>query len=344
MTSTPESRPAAGSRPGSTTLAPGSASGQGALRREAPWPGGHDLFPGSGLSRKLRRLKYALRVLRARPHLEQLRDQVVATPAWLRLFENEPRLYYPLVTRAVDRRLGLAQRSSMFRHDLTTAHRVFGEAICALLAERRPWAWLALGDEWQLVLEVNAVSFHEGFWSVCLRHRDGGRAYHAGFAFQPDRRVLIAGIQGPRGHEWPGHDPKDIVRDLTKLCEGLRPPHLLLEGIRAVALAAGATELVGIDPRHHIKGAWNHRGKRLKFDYAEFWTEGGGTVDADGNWRLPLVGARRDLADAPSKKRAMYRRRYALLDQLAAHWQTRGELAAVALGAASEPAAQPPKK
>lgn len=322
----------------------GSANGEGASRAAAPWPDGHELFPGPGLSRQLRRFKYALRLLRARPHLEDLREQVLATPAWLRLFEGEPRLYYPLVTRAVDRRLGLAQRSSMFRHDLATAHRVFGEAICALLAERRPWAWLALDAEWQLVLEVNAVSFHEGFWSVCLRHRDGGRAYHAGFAFQPDRRVLIAGIQGPRGHEWPGHDPKDIVRDLTKLCEGLRPPHLLLEAIRAVALAAGASELVGIDPRHHIKGAWNHRSKRLKFDYAEFWTEGGGAVGADGNWHLPLAGARRDLADAPSKKRAMYRRRYALLDQLAANWAHRTAVSAGAPDIGLEAGAQPPKK
>lgn len=326
----------------SHSAAPGGRAS--AERASAPWPGGHELFPGGGLSRRLRRLKYALRVLRARPHLEDLRGHVIATPAWLRLFENEPRLYYPLVTRAVDRRLGLAQRSSMFRHDLATAHRVFGDAICARLAEREPWAWLALGDEWQLVLEVNAVSFHEGFWSVCLRHREGGRAYHAGFAFQPDRRVLIAGIQGPRGHEWPGHDPKDIVRDLTKLCEGLRLPHLLLEAIRAVAVAAGATELVGIDPRHHIKGAWNHRNKRLKFDYAEFWTEGGGAVGPDGNWHLPLAGVRRDLAEAPSKKRAMYRRRYALLDQLAASWLCRGEPGADGPGAGPQVAAQPPKK
>lgn len=340
MKSIQATAPAAEGQAGKT----GSAIGAGAGREAAPWPGGHDLFPGAGLSRQVRRFKYALRLLRARPYLEDLRADVLATPAWLRLFENEPRLYYPLVTRAVDRRLGLAQRSSMFRHDLATAHRVYGEAICALLAERAPWVWLQLDEQWNLVLEVNAVSFHEGFWSVCLRHRDGGRAYHAGFAFQPDRRVLIAGIQGPRGHEWPGHDPKDIVRDLTKLCEGLRPPHLLLEAIRAVALAAGATELVGIDPRHHIKGAWNHRSKRLKFDYAEFWSDGGGALGADGNWHLPLAGTRRDLADAPSKKRAMYRRRYALLDLLAANWAGRAESSADATGGVAQAGAQPPKK
>ena len=100
----------------------GSEPGASAAPREAaPWPGGHQLFPGKGLSRQFRRFKYALRLLRARPHLDALRADVLATPAWLRLFDSEPRLYYPLVTRAVDRRLGLAQRSSMFRHDLSPA-------------------------------------------------------------------------------------------------------------------------------------------------------------------------------------------------------------------------------
>ena len=86
-----------------------------------------------------------------------------------------------------------------------------------------------------------------------------------------------------------------------------------MAALRDVASVWGTQRLAGLDPAHHIKGRWNLRKRRLRFDYTAFWQEQGGELAADGHWTLPLQAAVRPLADVPSQKRAMYRRRQAML-------------------------------
>ncbi len=97
----------------------------------------------------------------------------------------------------------------------------------------------------------------------------------------------------------------------------MRPPHLLMHTLRVLAARWGATRLQGVDPEHHVKGRWNLRDSRLRFDYRGFWAEHEGTRDAGGNWSLALETALRPLDDVPTRRRAMYRRRYAMLEALA---------------------------
>jgi hypothetical protein len=83
-----------------------------------------------------------------------------------------------------------------------------------------------------------------------------------------------------------------------------------------LAAAWGATRLQGVDPENHVKGKWNLRHSRLRFDYRGFWAEHEGVREDSGNWTLPLDTALRPLEEVPTKRRAMYRRRYAMLDAL----------------------------
>jgi len=103
---------------------------------------------------------------------------------------------------------------------------------------------------------------------------------------------------------------------LTSVAEGLRPGYLLVHLLRALAGHLGVTRLTAVDPLNHVKGRWNHRASRLKFDYREFWIELGGSAADDANWKLPLAVPQRPLAEVPSKRRAMYRRRYSMLDAM----------------------------
>ncbi|MBW8779742.1 MAG: DUF535 family protein, partial [Burkholderiales bacterium] len=93
-------------------------------------------------------------------------------------------------------------------------------------------------------------------------------------------------------------------------------PHLLVHALRVLAARWGVTRLRGIDPENHVKGKWNLRDSRLRFDYRGFWAEHDGARDASGNWGLPLGTALRPLEEVPTKRRAMYRRRYAMLEAL----------------------------
>jgi hypothetical protein len=63
----------------------------------------------------------------------------------------------------------------------------------------------------------------------------------------------------------------------------------------------------------------------LHADYDKFWLSMNGQLQEQGYFRLPSRLARKPMEQLPSKKRAEYRRRYALLDRLAdqvmAHFQ-----------------------
>jgi uncharacterized protein VirK/YbjX len=96
----------------------------------------------------------------------------------------------------------------------------------------------------------------------------------------------------------------------------MRPPHLLVHVLRVLAAQWGATRLHGVDPENHVKGRWNLRDSRLRFDYRAFWAEHDGVRDDTGNWALPLATALRPLEEVPTKRRATYRRRYSMLEAL----------------------------
>jgi uncharacterized protein len=48
--------------------------------------------------------------------------------------------------------------------------------------------------------------------------------------------------------------------------------------------------------------------------YDEIWAERGGAAMNEAWWEIPLIRPERD--DIPAKKRALYRARYAMLDDL----------------------------
>jgi uncharacterized protein VirK/YbjX len=109
-----------------------------------------------------------------------------------------------------------------------------------------------------------------------------------------------------------------IYRDLTKDFEGLRPRSLLIEAIKCVARTLGAVCIyaVGDDYRHHRHpyfGTDKHQD--LAANYDVIWQENGaGPSDREDFFTIPLAPAQRAVEEVAAKKRAMYRRRHALLD------------------------------
>lgn len=107
-----------------------------------------------------------------------------------------------------------------------------------------------------------------------------------------------------------------FAKAFTKLAHGLRPPSFLVETLRMMCALWHIPAMLGIDPADHIKGRWNQRRTRLKFDYRSLWGEQGANRDAQGYWAMSTGVAARDLFEIPSKKRSMYRKRFDLLDEM----------------------------
>lgn len=115
----------------------------------------------------------------------------------------------------------------------------------------------------------------------------------------------------------------EIYRDLTKDFEGLRPRSFLLEALKCVARRVGAARIdaVGDEFRHHRHPYFGaDKGQDLAANYDTIWLENGATASPrEGFFAIPLESSRRAADDIAAKKRAMYRRRHALLDDVFAH-------------------------
>lgn len=142
------------------------------------------------------------------------------------------------------------------------------------------------------------------------------RVYSLAFSLGRDadgrRAAWIGAVQG-RSLE----TALDTYRDLTKALHGMRPRDYLVELFRMLCRAAGIEAIYAVadSARVHRSPYFGRAADgKLQVNYDEVWTERGGTpFDAD-LFRLPLTGALKPLEEVPSKKRAMYRRRYELLE------------------------------
>ncbi|QGY27459.1 VirK/YbjX family protein [Pantoea cypripedii] len=128
------------------------------------------------------------------------------------------------------------------------------------------------------------------------------------------RSLLIGGLQGPRKHI-----SNDVIRDATKAAHGLFPKRLLMEAVFILAEQCGVQVISAVGDTTHVFRSLRYRhskGDHFFASYSEFWQSLGGEARADGIFTLPLHMPRKALEEIASKKRAEYRRRYELLDNL----------------------------
>jgi uncharacterized protein len=260
-----------------------------------------------------RRAKYRIRLLGTSSVRRRLLRECARNPFALALLGRRPRAFYPVMNHLLDRRLATQQRltvmvASLRKIDTWLLQTRQAELLAGDLT------LLTLDDGSRITFGLSGVSFHEGLWQVGLIASSGRRLYSLGFGFTDTRTLLIGNVQGPSL----GVDGPALIRQATHAAHGMRPPHLLLHALRLLVKQWDVEVLLGIDPGNHVKGRWNLRRSRLRFDYEAFWIEQGAMRDRGGNWRLPLAVDTRALANVPTKRRAMYRRRYAMLTQLEA--------------------------
>ena len=68
---------------------------------------------------------------------------------------------------------------------------------------------------------------------------------------------------------------------------------------------------------HIFRGErYQDKNKKILSDYDTFWAAVGGECDKQGYFHIPIQIARKDESEIASKKRAEYRRRYLLLDEI----------------------------
>lgn len=125
--------------------------------------------------------------------------------------------------------------------------------------------------------------------------------------------IFVGGIQG--GHTAIG---REEFRRATHVFHGFRPKYLLIYVLREVAAAWGITRIYTVSDAAHcfMRKRYHNRIYKMKLSYDEFWRDIGGQLAAHGFYRIPVENPKRLIQTVPSRKRAQYLRRYAMLENI----------------------------
>ncbi|MBQ6296686.1 MAG: DUF535 domain-containing protein [Selenomonadaceae bacterium] len=127
-----------------------------------------------------------------------------------------------------------------------------------------------------------------------------------------DWAMWIGAMQGPNVD-----DAKDLIKRITKKCHAYRTKNLILYAAQAVARSLGVKKIFAVTNEGYYANNHVRRDRKLKTSFSDFWTEAGGVPTSDKRfYELPLMETRKTVEEIPSHKRAQYRRRFALLDEL----------------------------
>jgi uncharacterized protein VirK/YbjX len=140
------------------------------------------------------------------------------------------------------------------------------------------------------------------------------RFYTLAFSFASHGNKIEAFIGAIQGRDLDG--APEEYRVLTKAAHGMRPRDFLIELFRILCRSAGVSTIFAVADqyRHHRHSYFASNKQKQLNNYDEIWRDRGGIQIDDLQFELPLTLPRRDSELIPTKKRAMYRRRYAMLD------------------------------
>jgi len=125
--------------------------------------------------------------------------------------------------------------------------------------------------------------------------------------------LFIGALQGSDGNI-----EHQVIQDATKACHGLFPKRILMEALLLMAEKMEVKQAFAVGNATHIYASWRYKKrKNMMFaDYDSFWETLGAEQTEHGYFRLPLRITHKPLETIASKKRAEYRRRYQLLNDM----------------------------
>ncbi len=194
------------------------------------------------------------------------------------------------------------------------------EFLLKLYGDKKIELWRMPLDEtlgyMRLVMCAESGQRKEGLAAVMLNLPDETPIYQILFwiARTHDGKwaMFIGAMQGPNVD-----DAKELVKRITKKCHAYRTKNLILYAAQAIARSLGVEKIFAVTNEGYYANNHVRRDRKLKTSFSDFWQEAGGIPTSDKRfYELPLVETRKTFEEIPSHKRAAYRRRFALLDEL----------------------------
>lgn len=144
------------------------------------------------------------------------------------------------------------------------------------------------------------------------------RMFTLSFCFARQGGELVAYVGGVQGKRDP--EVLEKYREITKAAHGMRPRDLLIELFRLLCQSVSVDRILCVsdDIRYQKSRYFLLYGTEPHIDanYDQAWEERAAIRRSDGFFELPLQRVDRAADGIPARKRAMYRQRYAMLDQI----------------------------
>ena len=171
-----------------------------------------------------------------------------------------------------------------------------------------------LGRSLQVRLDKHGKFEHEG--ELTLGLFDGSlRLYSLAFTLGQAGAQRVAFVGALQGLGSP--EALETYRVLTHALHGLRPRDLQIAAFRTVCRGLGVERILAIADSHRVSSSsYFESSAQVCTSYDSAWRDAGGTGVSEGFIELTVQRRRRATAEIPSRKRAQYRRRYAMLDAL----------------------------
>jgi uncharacterized protein len=270
-------------------------------------------FAHPGTKKRLRR-RTATQFARCVLHLEAFRVWLgdPANPALQETLAQRPSLIMCAIHPYLNADWGFEQRlEKISEHYRLLSGRV---GILRFI----PPAFIALADvggDIQVRLHNYVYTEHEGELTVSL-YRGELRLYSLSFTLGRIAGQLVAyagALQGMCGPE-----ALAIYRSLTHHMHGLRPRDLLVSAFRLLCCSLGVARILAISDRKRVcSNSYLNAGTPILSSFDNAWIECGGVPVDDAFFELSPRLVQRSASDTPSRKRAQYRRRYAMIDEIA---------------------------
>ncbi|WP_144837112.1 VirK/YbjX family protein [Leclercia adecarboxylata] len=280
-----------------------------------------DLTPGPLWQKRDYRLKFFLRTLLFWSSTTRMLETISRRDDFSTLLKAQPTLPVKTQRQYLTRGMTASERAEAILHHYAWIDALPDSGLAHLFTSPSPIPLLQFATKEEASYTIFATSAvkaeREGETTLWLRAGDNTLLASLTFSVirENDRSVLvIGGLQGPRRDVG-----RETIKNATRACYGLFPKRILLEAVFNLAKQSGISALYGVSDEGHVFRALRYRlskGRHLHASYDEFWASLGGKPDNAFRWVLPFGMERKSLESIASKKRAEYRRRFQLLDEI----------------------------
>lgn len=256
-------------------------------------------------------IRFFLRNFLSRKQINPFVEFVNAHPRRIALFSKFLSQAHWIVCKDfINRKFSSQKRLDLIEYNLVAMEKLLDDSFFYRLLNDTQEVIFTLSWGLECILTFNGA-FEEGFLALRLKS-ENTLFYHCSIAFTPcegEMAILIPCMQGLGN----GEETRHIIRDSTKKNFGLRPQNLLLETLRILAKFWGISTILAVQKNQQVR--YKPLGKKNYFmDYDLMWKDLGG--EKRGEYFELVQLPHKDLSQIPSQKRSMYKKRFALLEEL----------------------------